>query len=255
MSGYWGGGLVLADGIGREDRIYEMDRWQTEIHNRDRRLDLEISWRFGQGQSDGGHADGRLTRSPQKGCCGGAHEAWRCGAVRVAVQSAPRRASHPAAVLPAPNLSRTARMAAVSCPLIAVGANRHPAAADWSPCGLLAFGAGRCIALWNPLVRTPSPRALNPSLTRRRTRPSVACTPLSRATPTASMSSAFSPAPQSCSAAPSTRASGPGHGPPARSTSRPCGSAPRARGPGPSTRSRRVPDSPTSSPLPPPTGP
>lgn len=48
-----GGGLALAlalaDGIGREDRIDEMDRWQTEIHNRDRRLDLEISWRFGRG--------------------------------------------------------------------------------------------------------------------------------------------------------------------------------------------------------------
>ena len=32
---------------------------------------------------------------------------------------------------------------------IAVGGNRHPSAADWAP-GLLAFGAGKNIALWDP---------------------------------------------------------------------------------------------------------
>ena len=38
-------------------------------------------------------------------------------------------------------------------PLLAIGGNRHPAAADWSPDGAtLAFGAGRCVALWNPDV-------------------------------------------------------------------------------------------------------
>ncbi|RPB00114.1 WD40 repeat-like protein [Choiromyces venosus 120613-1] len=42
-------------------------------------------------------------------------------------------------------------MTAVSCSYISIGGNRNPAAADWSPSGLLAFGAGRCISLWNPL--------------------------------------------------------------------------------------------------------
>lgn len=45
-------------------------------------------------------------------------------------------------------------MVSVDCPFISIGANRHPSAADWSPSGLLAFGAGCCVALWNPLVRT-----------------------------------------------------------------------------------------------------
>ncbi|KAF2486147.1 WD40-repeat-containing domain protein [Neohortaea acidophila] len=36
---------------------------------------------------------------------------------------------------------------------IAAGGNRHPSAADWAP-GLLAFGAGNNIALWNPTDRT-----------------------------------------------------------------------------------------------------
>ncbi|KAK0790112.1 Elongator subunit elp2 [Friedmanniomyces endolithicus] len=38
---------------------------------------------------------------------------------------------------------------AVSLGYIAAGGNRHPSAADWAP-GLLAFGAGNNIALWNP---------------------------------------------------------------------------------------------------------
>ncbi|KAK1817636.1 Elongator subunit elp2 [Friedmanniomyces endolithicus] len=38
---------------------------------------------------------------------------------------------------------------AVSLGYIAAGGNRHPSAADWAP-GLLAFGAGSNIALWNP---------------------------------------------------------------------------------------------------------
>lgn len=42
-------------------------------------------------------------------------------------------------------------MTHVDTAFIAIGANRNPTAADWSPSGLLAFGAGRCIALWNPL--------------------------------------------------------------------------------------------------------
>ncbi|KAK0252982.1 Elongator subunit elp2 [Friedmanniomyces endolithicus] len=37
----------------------------------------------------------------------------------------------------------------VSLSYIAAGGNRHPSAADWAP-GLLAFGAGNNIALWNP---------------------------------------------------------------------------------------------------------
>jgi len=35
---------------------------------------------------------------------------------------------------------------------LAAGANRHPSAADWDESGLLAFGADRNIALWNPQV-------------------------------------------------------------------------------------------------------
>lgn len=35
---------------------------------------------------------------------------------------------------------------------LAAGANRHPSAADWDPSGLLAFGADRNIALWQPQV-------------------------------------------------------------------------------------------------------
>ena len=36
---------------------------------------------------------------------------------------------------------------------ISVGGNQHPAAADWDAAsGLLAYGAGRNIALWLPLV-------------------------------------------------------------------------------------------------------
>jgi hypothetical protein len=37
---------------------------------------------------------------------------------------------------------------------ISVGGNRHPAAADWTGNngGIVAFGAGNNIALWNPLV-------------------------------------------------------------------------------------------------------
>ncbi|KAA8913153.1 WD40-repeat-containing domain protein [Sphaerosporella brunnea] len=41
-------------------------------------------------------------------------------------------------------------MGPVSLPFLALGGNRHPAAADWSKHGTLAFGGGRCIALWNP---------------------------------------------------------------------------------------------------------
>lgn len=50
----------------------------------------------------------------------------------------------------------TQTMAHVDTEFIAIGANRNPTAADWSPSGLLAFGAGRCIALWNPLVSKAS---------------------------------------------------------------------------------------------------
>jgi elongator complex protein 2 len=37
---------------------------------------------------------------------------------------------------------------------LSIGGNRHPAAADWTSHhgGLVAFGAGNNIALWNPLV-------------------------------------------------------------------------------------------------------
>ena len=41
----------------------------------------------------------------------------------------------------------------VQTDFIAVGGNRHPAAADWdSQSGLVAFGADRNVALWNALV-------------------------------------------------------------------------------------------------------
>lgn len=40
-------------------------------------------------------------------------------------------------------------MSTVSLAFCAAGGNRHPSAADWAP-GLLAFGAGHNIALWNP---------------------------------------------------------------------------------------------------------
>lgn len=40
-------------------------------------------------------------------------------------------------------------MAETSFDFIAAGGTRHPAAADWKP-GLLAFGSGNNIALWNP---------------------------------------------------------------------------------------------------------
>ena len=40
-------------------------------------------------------------------------------------------------------------MASTTLDFIAAGGNRHPAAADWQP-GLVAFGSGNNIALWNP---------------------------------------------------------------------------------------------------------
>lgn len=37
---------------------------------------------------------------------------------------------------------------------MAIGANRNPAAADWDVAsGLLAFGAGDAVAVWDPAVR------------------------------------------------------------------------------------------------------
>ena len=40
---------------------------------------------------------------------------------------------------------------------IAAGGNRHPAAADWdADTGLVAYGTGRNIALWKPLVLSMS---------------------------------------------------------------------------------------------------
>lgn len=36
---------------------------------------------------------------------------------------------------------------------LSTGANRHGAAADWSPDGVLAFGADANVALWRPEVR------------------------------------------------------------------------------------------------------
>ncbi|TGZ83087.1 WD40 repeat-like protein [Ascodesmis nigricans] len=46
--------------------------------------------------------------------------------------------------------------ARVATSLLALGGNRHPSAAAWSPHGTLAFGAGRCVALWNPQDETQS---------------------------------------------------------------------------------------------------
>lgn len=44
-------------------------------------------------------------------------------------------------------------MVKVSTDYIAVGGNRHPAAADWDAVtGVLAFGAVNNVALWDPLV-------------------------------------------------------------------------------------------------------
>jgi elongator complex protein 2 len=41
----------------------------------------------------------------------------------------------------------------VSADYLSAGGNRHPSAAAWdSESGLLAFGSGRNIALWSPLV-------------------------------------------------------------------------------------------------------
>ncbi|TKA66960.1 hypothetical protein B0A55_09032 [Friedmanniomyces simplex] len=42
-----------------------------------------------------------------------------------------------------------AKAPAASLRYIAAGGHRHPSAADWAP-GLIAFGAGKNIALWNP---------------------------------------------------------------------------------------------------------
>ncbi|KAF2140509.1 uncharacterized protein K452DRAFT_299261 [Aplosporella prunicola CBS 121167] len=44
-------------------------------------------------------------------------------------------------------------MVKASARFVAAGGNRHPTAADWDPygSGLLAFGAGNNVALWNPL--------------------------------------------------------------------------------------------------------
>lgn len=36
---------------------------------------------------------------------------------------------------------------------LAAGGNRHPASADWSESGVLAFGSDRNIGLWQPEVR------------------------------------------------------------------------------------------------------
>jgi elongator complex protein 2 len=40
----------------------------------------------------------------------------------------------------------------VSIEYLASGANRQTAVADWSRCGILAFGADINVALWRPLV-------------------------------------------------------------------------------------------------------
>ncbi|KAI6714284.1 hypothetical protein JHW43_003231 [Diplocarpon mali] len=45
-------------------------------------------------------------------------------------------------------------MAQVSAEYLAAGANRHPSAADWDMGGLLAFGADRNVALWQPQNET-----------------------------------------------------------------------------------------------------
>ena len=45
---------------------------------------------------------------------------------------------------------------------IACGGNGHPAAADWDgPSALLAFGADRNIAIWDPLVSQKQLISLN----------------------------------------------------------------------------------------------
>lgn len=38
---------------------------------------------------------------------------------------------------------------------LSTGANRHGAVADWSPDGVLAFGADANVALWKPEVSLP----------------------------------------------------------------------------------------------------
>lgn len=49
--------------------------------------------------------------------------------------------------------TRQAEMTDMRLDYISVGGNRHPAAADWDKkSGLLAFGAGNNVALWDPLV-------------------------------------------------------------------------------------------------------
>src|ERR1700761_3628620 len=45
-------------------------------------------------------------------------------------------------------------MSSATLDFIAAGGNRHPAAADWKP-GLLAFGSGNNISLWNPEDQIP----------------------------------------------------------------------------------------------------
>ncbi|PBP17422.1 WD domain-containing protein [Diplocarpon rosae] len=45
-------------------------------------------------------------------------------------------------------------MAQISIEHLAAGANRHPSAADWDGTGLLAFGADRNVALWQPQNET-----------------------------------------------------------------------------------------------------
>ena len=50
-------------------------------------------------------------------------------------------------------------MVSIAAEYISVGGNRHPAAADWDvQSGVLAFGADKNVALWDPLV---SPTELN----------------------------------------------------------------------------------------------
>lgn len=46
-------------------------------------------------------------------------------------------------------------MLEASVEYIAVGGNRHSAAADWdATTGLVAFGSSRNVALWKPMVST-----------------------------------------------------------------------------------------------------
>ncbi|EKD13555.1 WD domain-containing protein [Drepanopeziza brunnea f. sp. 'multigermtubi' MB_m1] len=45
-------------------------------------------------------------------------------------------------------------MAQASADYLAAGANRHPSAADWDTAGLLAYGADRNVALWQPQNET-----------------------------------------------------------------------------------------------------